>query len=78
MELTFVYVIGSHGSIPCKNIRPSSLMQKEIKGRYKDENHYRGGCPGLVVKGRDSRSEGREFESRHHIMDGHFFRIYLL
>ena len=26
-----------------------------------------GGSPGLVVMGRDSRSEGREFESQHHI-----------
>ena len=29
--------------------------------------------PGLVVMGRDSRSEGRGFESRHCILDGHFF-----
>ena len=36
------------------------------------------GSPGLVVKGRDSRSEGRGFESLHHILDGHFFLIYLL
>ena len=32
-----------------------------------------GGSPGLVVMGRDSRSEGRGFESRHRILDGHFF-----
>ena len=32
-----------------------------------------GGSPGLVVMGRDSRSEGRGFESRHHILDGQFF-----
>ena len=31
------------------------------------------GSPGLVVKGRDSRSEGCGFESRHRILDGHFF-----
>ena len=31
---------------------------------------------GLVVMGRDSRSEGRGFESRHRILDGHFFHIY--
>ena len=31
-----------------------------------------GGSPGLVVMGRDSRSEGRGFESRHRILDGHF------
>ena len=33
----------------------------------------KGGSPGLVVMGRDSRSEGRGFESRHRILDGHFF-----
>ena len=32
-----------------------------------------GGSPGLVVMGGDSRSEGRGFESRHRILDGHFF-----
>ena len=32
-----------------------------------------GGSSGLVVMGGgDSCSEGREFESRHHILDGHF------
>ena len=36
-----------------------------------------GGSPGLVVMGRDSCSEGRGFESRHRILDGHFFHIYL-
>ena len=32
-----------------------------------------GGSPGLVVMGRDSRSKGRGFESRHRILDVHFF-----
>ena len=32
-----------------------------------------GGSPGLVVMGRDSHSEGCGFESRHRILDGHFF-----
>ena len=32
--------------------------------------------PGLVVMGGDSCSEGRWFESQHHILDGHFF-IYI-
>ena len=32
-----------------------------------------------MVMGGDSRSEGRGFESRHHILDGHdFFHITLL
>ena len=29
--------------------------------------------PCLVVMGKDSRFKGRGFESRHHILDGHFF-----
>ena len=33
----------------------------------------KGVSPGLVVMGRDSHSEGRGFESRHRILDGHFF-----
>ena len=31
------------------------------------------GSPGLVVMGGDSHSKGCEFESQHHILDGHFF-----
>ena len=30
-----------------------------------------------MVMGRDSRSEGRGFESQHRILDGHFFHIYI-
>ena len=32
-----------------------------------------GGSPGLMVMGGDSCSKGREFESQHRILDGHFF-----
>ena len=32
-----------------------------------------GGSPCLVDMGRDSLSKGRGFESRHRILDGHFF-----
>ena len=35
-----------------------------------------GGSPGLVVMGRDSRSEGRRFESRHCILERHFFTYF--
>ena len=40
----------------------------------------KGGSPGLVVMGVDSRSQGRGFESRRRILDGHdiFFHIDLL
>ena len=31
------------------------------------------GLTGLVVMGGDSCSKGRQFESWHHILDGHFF-----
>ena len=38
-----------------------------------------GVSPGLVVMGGDSCSEGRGFESRHHILDGNdIFHIDLL
>ena len=33
----------------------------------------KGGSPGLVVMGGDSRSKGCEFESWHSILDGHIF-----
>ena len=33
------------------------------------------GPSGVVVMGGDSRSEGREFESQCHILDGHFFTL---
>ena len=36
------------------------------------KNPAQDGSPGLVVKGRDSHTEGCGFESRHHILDGHF------
>ena len=36
------------------------------------------GSPGLVVMGRDSCSEGRGFESRHHILDGHFSHLFVV
>ena len=35
----------------------------------------RGGSPGLVVLGGDSRSEGRGLESQRQILDGHFFTL---
>ena len=35
---------------------------------------YVGGSPGLVVMGGDSYSKGREFESRHCILSGHFLK----
>ena len=34
---------------------------------------WKGGTTGLVVMGGDSYSKGHEFESWHHILDGHFF-----
>ena len=37
-----------------------------------------GGSPGLVVMGRDSRSEGCGFESRHYILDGHFSQLFVV
>ena len=47
--------------------------------RPSSNTNYRfnlGGSPGLVVMGRDSCSEGRGFESQHHILDRHFSHIF--
>ena len=62
--------------------RPKGLNEKFVSKMAKTENYFkngnklekgRGGSPGLVVMGGDSRSEVCGFESRHHILDGHFF-----
>ena len=37
-----------------------------------------GGSPGLVVMGGDSRFKGREFESRHRILDGNFSHLFVV
>ena len=37
-----------------------------------------GGSPGLVVMGGDSCSKGRDFKSRHCILDGHFFTYFFV
>ena len=37
-----------------------------------------GGIPCLVVMGGDSRYKGDGFESRHHILDGHFSHIFFV
>ena len=49
-------------------IDSSSKQTKLFKLKINSE----GGSPGLVVMGGDSCSEGREFQSKHHILDGHF------
>ena len=36
-----------------------------------------GESPGLVAMGGDSSSEGRVFETKHRILDGHFYIILL-
>ena len=38
----------------------------------------KGGSPGLVVMGGDSYSNGREFESRHRVLDGHFSHLFVV
>ena len=38
----------------------------------------KGGSPGLVVMGGDSCSKGLEFESWHHILDGHFSQPFVV
>ena len=51
-----------------------------VNGAFKKASNGRvGGSPGLVVMGGGSRSEGRGFEFRCHILDGHeIFHIDLL
>ena len=44
----------------------------------KKTKRSRGGSPGLVVMGGDSCSNGCEFESWHHILDGHFFTYFVV
>ena len=51
------------------------LNQIRARKTTSTKNYLQGGSPGLVVMGRDSRSKGREFESRHRILDGHFSHI---
>ena len=36
------------------------------------------GSPGLLLMGRDSCSKGREFPSRHCILDGHFSHLFVV
>ena len=45
-----------------------------MQWRVKTEE-VKGGSPGLVVMGVDSRSKGRGFESQRRILDGHFFTL---
>ena len=54
-----------------------SFLQRPLKKDYNQINSS-GGSPGLVVIGRDSRSKGRGFESRHRILDGHFSHIFVV
>ena len=58
-------------------ISPNLVTQNLLLDGYLQDGKKMGGSPGLVVMGGDSRSEGRGFESRYHILDGHFF-AYLL
>ena len=56
---------GSAACLPCKLFKHFVVHIKYLI--------FLGGSPGLVVIGRDSHSKGRGFESRHCILDGHFF-----
>ena len=46
--------------------------------KQRASNNWMGVSPGLVVMGGDSCSKGREFESGHHIMDGHFSHLFVV
>ena len=51
-----------------------------VQGAFsKPEIHIdMGGSPGLLVMGGDSCSKGRELESQHHILEGHFSHIFVV
>ena len=55
-------------------------MGQSIKGNVKERVvqtfGIMGGSPGLVVMGGDTCSEGRGFESKHHILYGPFFTFF--
>ena len=46
-----------------------------VKDKILNFDTTKGGSPGLVVIGGDSCSKGREFESWHRILDGHFSHL---
>ena len=49
------------------------MMQNKKLKRQTNNLAFWGRSPGLVVMGGDSRPRGRGFESRYHILYGHFF-----
>ena len=53
-----------------------SYTEFESQFRHKT-SPSRGGSPGLVVLGVDSCSKGRQFETRHRLLDGHFSHFLL-
>ena len=63
-ECNIIFKLGVSGDFPYKNTYEKMLLW--------------GGWPGLVIVGGDSCSRGREFESLHRILYGHFFHMYLL
>ena len=58
---------------PCDNLGVKLKALKRL-GRIS----VLGGSPGLVVMGGDSCSKGREFESLHQILDGHFSHLFVV
>ena len=69
MKLKFLSLICSFFLLKPKYLSKVGLQFDGWIQPYKS----RGESPGLVVMGGDSCSKGHEFESRHCILDGHFF-----
>ena len=66
-----------------KQFKGNSIMLKAGHSTWPSQGRTEqfqllGGSPGLVVMGRDSRPEGRGFESWHRILDGHFSHIFVV
>ena len=53
-------------------------VRERVREREKTERERMGRSPGLVVMGGDSCTEGRGFESCHHILEGHFSHIFVV
>ena len=84
--LKYIFVIQSFQKVHCPSSLFSSFQYRWHKlylqkvfwnhfrtKRSKKEMSLLGGSPSLVVMGGDSCTKGREFESWHRKLDGHFF-----
>ena len=60
-----------------REVIPVHPGDKNLKNWLSTTTSYLGGSPGQVVMGGDSCSKGREFESQHCILNGHFSHLFV-